>query len=197
MAFHFNNFHHQALGLEINGIPYNSFFSLPHQPCRLDLFIAAFVTVCCFAFSFSMRLFGTQVEKHKVSGELHFFPSILFHISSFSFSACLYSAVKLPSNLHMVAIVTTYPPSLCAWMCVCVRKFWIQNMSMWTCVCKRPQQKYYFSNMSHLSTHTHMRRHTHTHEEVIPVSTKKESLYLSAFISSPVFIHGATPSLLP
>lgn len=124
MAFHFNNFHHQALGLEINGIPYNSFFSLPHQPCRLDLFIAAFVTVCCFAFSVSMRLFGTQVEKHKVSGELHFFPSILFHISSFSFSACLYSAVKLPSNLHMVAIVTTYPPSLCAWMCVCVRKFW-------------------------------------------------------------------------
>lgn len=95
-------------------------------------------------------------------GNCIFFPSILFHISSFSVSACLYSAVKLPSNLHMVAIVTTYPPSLCAWMCVCVRKFWIQNMSMWTCVCKRLQQKYYFSNMSHLSTHTHMHRHTHS-----------------------------------
>lgn len=163
MAFHFNNFHHQALGLEINGIPYNSFFSLPHQPCRLDLFIAAFVTVCCFAFSFSMRLFGTQVEKHKVSGELHFFPSILFHISSFSFSACLYSAVKLPSNLHMVAIVTTYPPSLCAWMCVCVRKFWIQNMSMWTCVCVKDLSKSTTFLICHISQHTHICADTHTH----------------------------------
>lgn len=130
-------------------------------------------------------------------GNCIFFPSILFHISSFSVSACLYSAVKLPSNLHMVAIVTTYPPSLCAWMCVCVRKFWIQNMSMWTCVCVKDLSKSTTFLICHISQHTHICADTHTHKEVIPVSTKKESLYLSAFISSPVFIHCATPSLLP
>lgn len=43
-------------------------------------------------------------------GTVFFFSSIFSHILSLSVSVRLYSAVKLPDHLHVVAIATAFPP---------------------------------------------------------------------------------------
>lgn len=145
-----------------------------------------------------MWLFGTWVEKYKVFGELEIFSFFFFfHTLSHSLPLCVslpLSTVqwKLPSHLHTVAIVTTYPPSLRTWACV--------RSCMWARVRVRARWgTWHIGKVSagclsyHLEafplseavcvtqnyTHTHTQPHTYAHTQAHTLTLERLPVYLN------------------
>ena len=111
MAFQFTGFHHSGSGPWNKSLPFIIQCLFSHIS-NLDLvwFISVFASFLLLLLAFSV----STLRNTRSSGSwIFFFSSTLSH----TVSASLYSAVKLPSHLHAVAIVTTYPPSLRTWAC--------------------------------------------------------------------------------